>query len=198
MSSVSERSRAVVRDLVVGVGPHDEREAADRRWMLDWVDSGAPLFRVAKPATPRQHLAVYAALLDEDTQSVMLVDHAKAKAWLFPGGHVDLDEDPRRCVVRELGEELGISPEFHPLTGDAPFFLTVTQTRGAHSHTDVTMWFVFRGDRRALITPDLSEFSAVQWFELDRETGWGADQFDPGMARFISKLSTALERVTTG
>lgn len=85
MSSVSERARAVVREHVVGVTPFDDREAADRQWMLEWIDSGAPLFRVQKPATPPQHLAVYAALLDEDTQSVMLVDHAKAKAWLFTG-----------------------------------------------------------------------------------------------------------------
>jgi 8-oxo-dGTP pyrophosphatase MutT (NUDIX family) len=198
MSSVVEDPRSVVRDLVAGVSPFDELEAADRQWMLDWIESGAPLFRLEKPASPPKHLAVYAAPVDEDTRSVMLVDHVKAKAWLMPGGHVDPDEDPRRTIVRELDEELRIAPSFHPSTGSAPLFLTVTQTRGAHSHTDVTLWFVFQADRDAPITPDPSEFSEVRWFELDRETGWAAEQFDPQMARFVTKLSQTLDRVTAG
>ncbi|WP_433228830.1 NUDIX domain-containing protein [Actinomadura formosensis] len=112
MSSVVEGPRGVVRNLVTGVSPFDEREAADRQWMLDWIQSGAPLFRTEKPANPPEHLAVYAALVDEDSRSVMLVDHVKAKAWLMPGGHVDPNEDPRQTIVRELDEELRIAPSF--------------------------------------------------------------------------------------
>ena len=33
---------------------------------------------------------------------------AKGGAWCFPGGHVESGETPRRAVVRELYEELGI------------------------------------------------------------------------------------------
>ncbi|MFI9591195.1 NUDIX domain-containing protein [Nonomuraea sp. NPDC052265] len=197
MFPIEDGPRSVVRDLVAGVSPYDDKEAADRTWMLDWVASGAQLFRLAKPATPPQHLAVYAALLDEESGSVMLVNHVKANAWLMPGGHVDDGEDPRRTIVRELDEELRISPPFHPRFGDDPFFLTVTQTRGAHSHTDVTMWFVFKGDQRTPITPDPAEFSDVRWFALET-AGWAADQFDPGMARFVAKLSNALDRVAAG
>jgi 8-oxo-dGTP diphosphatase len=166
--------------------------------MLDWVASGAQLFRLRKPATPPQHLAVYAALLDEQTRSVMLVDHVKAHAWLAPGGHVDDGEDPRNTVVRELDEELRIAPPFHPRFGNDPFFLTVAQTRGEHSHTDVTLWFVFAADRSAEITPDPTEFSAIRWFGLDEPAAWAAEQFDPQMHRFISKLSSSLDRVTAG
>lgn len=140
MLSVIDQPRLVVRALVEGVSPHDALEARDRQWMLDWVDSGAPLFRLAKPATPPQHLAVYAALVDEQRESVMLVHHVKAKAWLLPGGHADPGENPCRTVLREADEELGISPRFHPVCDSAPFFLTVTQTRGADSHTDVTLF----------------------------------------------------------
>jgi 8-oxo-dGTP diphosphatase len=195
MIRAEDPSRAVVRDLIFEVSPCDKREATDRAWMLDWVDSGIQLFRLAKPATPPQHLAVYAALLDEASHSILLVDHVKAKAWLMPGGHVDQGEDPRGTVVREVSEELGIVPAFHPLFGDAPFFLTVAQTRGAQSHTDVTLWFVFAVDRYAPITPDPREFSDVRWFRLDETVTWATEQFDPGMARFVAKLSTAFDRV---
>ncbi|MGI5292672.1 NUDIX domain-containing protein [Nonomuraea polychroma] len=195
MWDVPSEPRSLLRALVAGVAPHDAKEAADRQWMLDWVDSGAQLYRLAKPATPPQHLAVYAALVDEHRRSVMLVDHVKAKAWVMPGGHVDEGEDPRRTVVRELDEELRITPRFHPAFGSAPMFLTVTQTRGADSHTDVTLWFVFEGDQQVPITPDAAEFTDVRWFGLDDGTCWAAGQFDPGMARFMAKLSAALERV---
>ena len=87
--------------------PWDERERVDRDGFLEWVDSGQPLFRVVKPATPPQHLAVYAALIDDRDMSIMLVHHLAAQAWLLPGGHVDEGEHPRAAVTRELGEELG-------------------------------------------------------------------------------------------
>ncbi|MDF5758403.1 NUDIX hydrolase [Spongiactinospora sp. TRM90649] len=192
MPGIQHDSRRVVRDLVQAVVPYDDREASDQQWMRDWIDAGHPLFRVAKPATPHRHLAVYAALLDEAERSLMLVDHAKAKAWLMPGGHVDPDEDPRVTVVRELDEELKIAPPFHPQFGSEPFFLTVTETRPPHPHTDVTLWFVFSADQGQEIVPDPAEFSACRWFGLDDTEAW-VGEFDPQMFRFMAKLTGALE-----
>lgn len=188
-------ARRVVRDLAAGVVTFDDREAADQAWILDWVDSGAELFRLQKPVTPPEHLAVYAALLDEDDKSVLLVDHVKARLWLMPGGHVDPDEDPREAVVRELAEELKIGPSFHPQFGDAPFFLTVTQTVPPHPHTDVTFWMVFSLARDTPLVADPEEFSGVRWFRLDEPATWEGQGFDPQMHRFLAKLSSALEPV---
>ncbi len=185
-------SREVVRELVAGVHPCDDREAAHRTWMLDWVDSGAQLYRLVKPVTPPQHLVVYAILLDETDRSMMLVAHNLARAWLPPGGHVDDGEDPRRAVVRELEEELGITPPLHPAFGPGPFFLTVTATRPPDTHEDATMWFVFDADRDAPITPDEREFSAVRWFSLDATEMPGDGPFDPSLFRFLRKVSAHL------
>jgi 8-oxo-dGTP pyrophosphatase MutT (NUDIX family) len=184
--------RLVVRDLVAGVCPHDPREDNDRKWILDWISSGAQLFRLAKPATPPQHLAVYAALLDEGSGSILYVHHAKAQAFLMPGGHVDDGENPCRTVVRELEEELGYVPPFHLAFGEDPFFVSVCQTRGRDSHTDVTLWFAFAADRAAPLTPDLAEFSQVRWFPLDEPTD--DLQFGPDVGRAVAKLSSALDR----
>ncbi|WP_322770053.1 NUDIX hydrolase [Frankia sp. Cr1] len=197
MPLLDDQPRSVVADLVAGVLPYDRQEASDQAEILRWVASGAPLFRVRPPATPPRHLAVYFALLDEGGRQVMLVDHIKAGCWLLPGGHVDDGEDPRATVVREAEEELGIAARFHEgLGGGLPFFLTVTQTRGAHSHTDVTVWFVLTADRDEAIRPDLGEFRGVSWFGLDEPIEWNTSTFDPQMHRFIAKLRTAL--VATG
>lgn len=193
MLLVDDGPRLVIRDLVTAVSPLDAKEAEDQAEILRWVSAGAPLFRVEKPATPPKHLAVYFALLDEADRSVMLVDHVKARSWLLPGGHVDDGEDPRWTAEREAFEELGITPKFHDrLGGGEPFFLTVTQTRGAHSHTDVTLWFVMHGDHRQEIHPDPREFTGVRWFGLDGPADWRDECFDPQMHRFAAKLAAAL------
>jgi 8-oxo-dGTP diphosphatase len=189
--------RGVVRERVAAVSPADEKEAADQAAILSWIDSGAPLFRVAKPATPPMHLCVYFALVDDNANSVMLVDHVKARAWLLPGGHVDPGEDPRWSVEREAFEELQITPKFHERLGNGqPLFLSVTQTRGEHSHTDVTFWWVLEGDIAAQVRPDPGEFSEVRWYSLAGGTDWSASCFDPNMERFVSKIRVMLAAPT--
>lgn len=193
MQLVEDRSRSLIRDQVAAVSPWDDKEAGDQADILEWVSSGAPLFRIRRPATPARHLAVYCGILDDASRSVMLVNHVKAACWLPPGGHVDEGEDPRWTAQREAFEELGITPEFHEITGQGPFFVTVTQTRGPDSHTDVTLWFVFQGDRGAEIRMDLREFTEVRWFGLDEQAGWPASRFDPQNHRFAAKLTSALD-----
>lgn len=123
----------------------------------------------------------------------MLVDHLRARCWLPPGGHVDDGEDPRRSVDRDAFEELGITTKFHEgIAGDKPFFLTVTQTRDPGSHTDVTLWFVLRGNSDDEIRQCPQEFSAVLWFGLDDDSIWPEDRFDPQMRRFAAELTVAL------
>ncbi|WP_158889102.1 hypothetical protein [Amycolatopsis anabasis] len=85
MTVANRDPHAVVRDLVAVVIPLDEHAAHDQTTTLSWVESGAPLFRIARPATPDKHLCVYSALLDEARRTVLLVDHVKAGLWLCPG-----------------------------------------------------------------------------------------------------------------
>jgi 8-oxo-dGTP pyrophosphatase MutT (NUDIX family) len=192
MTVAGQDPRDVVHDLVAGVVPLDEHEAQDKVTTLRWIRSGAPLFRIARPATPDKHLCVYFALFDAARRSVLLVDHVKAGLWLFPDRHVDDGEDPRTTVLREVAEELEIDGEFHPQFGDKPLFLTVTRTRGAHSHTDVSFWFVLAADQDMRIEADPREANQVRWFALDDPAEWTHDRFDPHMARFRDKLLARL------
>jgi 8-oxo-dGTP pyrophosphatase MutT (NUDIX family) len=134
-------------------------------------------------------------LLDDHSEHLLLVDHIKAQCILPTGGHVDDLEDPRISVAREAAEELDITARFHHLTGDRPIFLSITQTRGSHSHIDVTLWFVLAANRHDEMNPHLTEFDEIHWLPL-RETDWTAKHYDPHMARFADKLATALDQRT--
>jgi 8-oxo-dGTP diphosphatase len=187
--------RALITDLVAGVRPFDEREAADQAGILAWIASGRQLFRLVPPDTPPKHLVVYFIPVDAANRCLLLGDHRKSGLWLPPGGHVEDGEDPRAAVIREAREELGITARFHD---DRPFFLTVTPTNGANRHLDVDLWFILRvardeaRDEKGII-PDPREFKSVRWFDVDGQRDWSAGRYDPEMHRFAAKLRSALE-----
>lgn len=58
------------------------------------------------PADPK-HLTASGFVLHPD-HKILLVHHRKLKVWLYPGGHVEPNETPDECVVREILEESGI------------------------------------------------------------------------------------------
>lgn len=191
--------RNIVHDLISGVTPGEDYETRDRTTALNWIESGAPLFRITRPATPNPHLCVYSVFLDDIRRTILLIDHIKAHCRLPPGGHVDPDEDPRTTALREAHEELGINGTFHSHFGDTAAFVSVTETRGDHSHTDVTLWFVLTADQETPITLDTREANALRWFPLDDPTEWSnPNRFDPALPRFRSKLLTALNPTETG
>lgn len=176
-------TRSIVYDVVTNISPVDNLEHEHIQDTLSWIQSGAPLFRVRKPDVPPKHLVSYFVLFDEEARKVLLVDHKKANLWLPSGGHVEIDEHPRDAAMRECFEELGIEAEF--LKKD-PVFLTVTKTVGLTAgHTDVSLWYVLKGDHRALYKFETEEFMAIQWFGFD---GIPYDRSDPHMERFINKL----------
>lgn len=174
--------RSLIAEKVRQIQPGDALEHAHIAETLAWVESGAPLFRVQKPDVPNKHLVSYFMLVDEAASKVLLVDHIKAGLWLPPGGHVDVDEDPAQAARRECWEELQIEAEF---ISDAPFFVTSTVTVGMTAgHTDVSLWYVLRGDHRVPLAFDASEFNAVQWFDYD---ALPYPRTDPHMHRFMDK-----------
>lgn len=91
-------------------------------------------------------------------------------------------------VVRELSEELNLTVEFMHA---GPLFITVTRTRKDGGHTDVSLWYLIRGDSSRAIEFDRGEFHGVQWFGFD-EIPFARS--DPHMRRFVDKLRTVARR----
>jgi 8-oxo-dGTP diphosphatase len=173
--------RTRIREEIAALTPLDTLEREHIAGTLAWIDSGAQLCRLAKPATPPRHLVSYCVV--HDGSHVLLADHRNAQLWLPTGGHVDEGEHPRVTAARELTEELGFAAD-HPV--GAPLMLTVSTTVGLTAgHTDVSLWYQIRGTQSQDIVFDAGEFVSVRWFPFDAIP---LERCDPNLGRFLAKL----------
>jgi 8-oxo-dGTP pyrophosphatase MutT (NUDIX family) len=173
----------MIAEMVRSIVPYDVVEQEHHATTVAWIDSGAPLCRIEKPATPPQHLVSYFVLYEASWQLVLLVDHTKAGLWLPNGGHVEPGEHPHTTVIREAREELQITARF---VFPHPIFLTVTQTVGSVArHTDISLWYVLQGDAGQTFEYDQEEFRQIAWFSL---ADLPVPRTDPHMQRFAAKL----------
>ena len=175
-----------IAEIVAAIEPLDEIEREHRDSTLEWIRSGAPIFRTMKPDVPPRHLVSYFALVDDRRGKVLLVDHKLAGLWLPSGGHVEPGEDPRATVAREIAEELGLAAEF---INPDPLFVTVTPVGVGAGHTDVSLWYLLRGDSSRPIEFDRGEFNGVRWFGFDEIP---FERSDPHMRRFVVKIRALL------
>jgi 8-oxo-dGTP diphosphatase len=175
--------RRDIAQIISLIKPLDPMEREHIDFVHRWLTSGVEIFRTEKPATPETHLVSYFILVSPDQTQVLLVDHKKAELWLPSGGHVDPGEHPKETVKREAKEELGIEAEF---LFEEPIFLTVSKTVGnVRQHTDVSLWYVLKGDPKHPLIYDAEEFHQIQWFGIDEIP---LERADPHMKRFVQKL----------
>lgn len=172
-----------IKETLSSIVPFDKKEEEHLHFAKEWVNSGAGIFRLIKPATPDPHLVAYFLLLDPVQKKVLLVDHKKAGLWLPTGGHVELDEHPEETVKREVFEELSIHADF---LLHNPFFLTVTKTVGQTAgHTDVSLWYLLKGSANNAYRFDKEECSQIRWFS---PSDVPYEYSDPHMQRCLEKL----------
>jgi 8-oxo-dGTP pyrophosphatase MutT (NUDIX family) len=90
------------------------------------------------------------AIVFDDRDRVLLVHHNKLGMWLYPGGHIDPNEDPAQAAVREVHEETGIHVEVitgslfqHPAVTSHPTPFAIIEMPikdakvGPHHHIDM-------------------------------------------------------------
>jgi 8-oxo-dGTP diphosphatase len=183
-NKLAEIMRNEIASIVAAIDPIDELERMHRDSTVEWIRSGALIFRTKKPDVPPKHLVSYFAVIDQRRGKLLLVDHKLAGLWLPSGGHVEPDEAPDATVVRELSEELGLTADF---IHASPLFITVTRTRKDGGHTDVSLWYLIRGDSSCAIEFDRGEFHGVRWFGFDEIP---FERSDPHIRRFVEKLRT--------
>ena len=100
--------------------------------------------------------------------------------WTFPGGFVDVDEDPEAAAVRETAEETGYTAQVESLVG-------LYRSTGPKGKPVVIAVYAARPTGEASGTSE--EVSEVRWFSRD-ELPWGEFAFE--------STALALRRFLTG
>ena len=83
-----------------------------------------------------------------------------------------------------------------------PYFISSNAIGGDIPHTDVNLWYIFRGDSRNTFSFDRREFKTIEWFTYDTIPFHRAEDH---LKRFMKKLFPILnlssqhsyERLTT-
>ncbi|GAA2715533.1 NUDIX hydrolase [Micromonospora olivasterospora] len=116
------------------------------------------------------------AIVFNSAGKVLLVHHNKIGLWLYPGGHVDPNEDPAEAALREVVEETGIEAQIlapqrfaHPAVRSIPTPFAIIEMDiedrkdGLHRHIDFV--YICRTTSDTL-DAQLEEVSNVAWFDI--------------------------------
>ncbi|MES2408959.1 MAG: NUDIX domain-containing protein [Patescibacteria group bacterium] len=178
--------REEIKKIIESIKPLDELETLQISDAIRWIESGVEIFRIEKPATPPKHLVSFFTLVDLSKRKILFMDHIKAELWLPAGGHIEKDEHPKITVEREIKEELNVDADFITTT---PLFLTEDITVGKTAgHTDVSLWYILKGNSENQIMYDSREFNDYKWFDFEEVLNTDISKFNKNTHRFMRKL----------
>src|SRR3989344_2877641 len=121
---------------------------------------------LTKDENPASHFSTHFAPANFETGEVFIIDHKKARTWLFPGGHIDRGEGLLDTLNREIEEELGVRAFYQALP--EPFLITMAEinqpNRPCKEHFDI--WFLMATDGYDFnLNPE--EWHDARWMTFD-------------------------------
>ena len=118
-----------------------------------------------------RHFCASAYIINPDTKKILLIMHRKNNQWTQPGGHIEDDETPEECALREAYEETGLKitilGERFPREEDFIRPLGIQKNRKANG--DLMIDFIYPAIPNREINPTLNieESSEIGWFSRE-------------------------------
>lgn len=161
MSVQSDKVRSIVEAYI----PKSEREAADKRQILRYMDSGHEALTREDTVA---HFTASSWVTDPQREHVLMAYHNIYRSWAWLGGHADGEGDLAAVALREAREETGIAqPKF---LDSSPISLEVlnvashiknSEIVSPHLHLNLT--YLFEADPGVSLRVKQDENSAVGW-----------------------------------
>ncbi len=122
----------------------------------------------------KRHFCASVFIINPQDKKILLVMHRKNGKWTQPGGHIEDDETPEECALREVYEETGLRVrllgERFPREDDfiRPLGIQKNRHSDGNIHIDIIYAAVPNNDIEPKI--NIEEETSVRWFsreELD-------------------------------
>jgi 8-oxo-dGTP pyrophosphatase MutT (NUDIX family) len=167
-------TREALQELLLAREPADDKEDADRRAMLQFLEMlPEPFSRDQRGA----HFTASALVVDERGERTALVHHRKLGIWVQPGGHLDPGERIEDAALREVREETGLDGRLERLIHLDVHEIPERPDFPAHLHLDVR--FLVVADGELAVSEESHE---VRWCTFDEAVQLG----DASVARLVA------------
>lgn len=122
----------------------------------------------------KRHFCASVFIINPQDKKILLVMHRKNGKWTQPGGHIEDDETPEECALREAYEETGLRVsllgERFPREDD--FIRPLGIQKNRHSDGNIHIDIIYAAVPNNDIEPKINilEESSIKWFsreELD-------------------------------
>jgi 8-oxo-dGTP diphosphatase len=138
---------------------------------------------------------------------VLLIEHARLRWWMPPGGHVEPNEDPVQAVLREVAEETGLACEIvtcaefaHPAIEVLPPPLTILVENVPENGTvvqHIDCIYVLRpAADPANVAGHADETTGCRWVPLDQVADLAGPPELPALIRAAADYAATATRAT--
>ena len=172
--------------------PFDDVEEKNKEYLLKWIDTFKD---VLTRKNEFGHFASSAFVVNKDRTKMLVVYHNIHNSWIFPGGHVDGEENFLSVAIREVEEETGLKTT---VLDDSIFAISASPIIGhvkrgkyvpSHTHLDVV--YLLEADDKEPLVFRKEESKGVKWITLEEATGDNiVDFIRPVHQRLIKKLNS--------
>ena len=183
-----------LKEQIIKYTPYNEQEEKDKEILLEWLSSGAEVF---KRENKTAHFTASAWVVNKERTKVLMIYHNIYDSWAWMGGHADGEKDLLAVAEREAREESGIT-DIRPVSEDIASLEVVTvsghEKRGeyvsAHLHLNVT--YIFEADEKQDLSIKPDENSGVMWIETDDIKNKSTEKWfiERIYSRLIDKMKT--------
>jgi len=180
-----------IKEQIKNYTPFDEAENKMKEYILKWIDT---FDDVLTRENEFGHFSSSAFVVNKEKTKMLVVYHNIYDAWIYPGGHVDGENNLLSVAIREVEEETGLKTK---ILDNSIFAISALPVKGhikrgkyvpAHTHLDVV--YLLEADENDILTFKEDENKGVKWIAFEDATKNDiVDFIKPVHKRLIEKLT---------